>query len=205
MIKHLIKVLLSYKYQKYKKIDGWLSENEAFGLFYISFRLPFRSNVVEIGSWQGKSTYCILSGLKSGKVYAIDPFNAAGGSDLKSETEYFEKAKNIDLLEKFKININKFLKKKKVEIRKGYSNQFHKEFSQINFLFIDGDHSINGCKEDYNLYAPQIVKGGYIAFHDYDSGNPTLGPTYVVDEIILKENKFTFYKKYDSLWIGRKN
>jgi len=30
-------------------------------------------DVIEIGSWKGGSTVVIASGLKSGKVYAIDP------------------------------------------------------------------------------------------------------------------------------------
>ena len=90
-------------------------------------------------------------------------------------------------------------------MRKGFSNQFNDEFEKIDFLFIDGDHSIKGCQEDYDLYAHKIAKGGYIAFHDYHPGRPDLGPTYVIDEIITKKKIFTYFGKYDSLWIGKKN
>lgn len=37
---------------------------------------------------------------------------------------------------------------------------------EIDFLFIDGDHSYNGCKSDYDLYSPFVADGGVIAFHD---------------------------------------
>ena len=37
---------------------------------------------------------------------------------------------------------------------------------QIDFLFIDGDHSYHGVKTDYNMYGPLVRKGGIIAFHD---------------------------------------
>jgi len=78
MIRRLLDVLLVNRFKGYKNIEGWLTRNEAIGLFKTSNLLPKNAVVVEIGSWQGKSTYCMLSGLKSGIVYAIDPFNASG-------------------------------------------------------------------------------------------------------------------------------
>jgi cephalosporin hydroxylase len=37
---------------------------------------------------------------------------------------------------------------------------------QIDFLFIDGDHTYEGVKQDYEMYSPLVKQGGYIAFHD---------------------------------------
>lgn len=37
---------------------------------------------------------------------------------------------------------------------------------EIDFLFIDGDHSYQGCRSDYELYSPFVADGGVIAFHD---------------------------------------
>ncbi|PIY95961.1 MAG: methyltransferase [Candidatus Kerfeldbacteria bacterium CG_4_10_14_0_8_um_filter_42_10] len=37
---------------------------------------------------------------------------------------------------------------------------------EIDFLFIDGDHTYEGAKKDYNLYAPLVKKGGLVALHD---------------------------------------
>lgn len=44
--------------------------------------------------------------------------------------------------------------------------------NQLDFLFIDGDHSYEGVKTDFDLYSPLVRKGGLIAFHDivYDHG-----------------------------------
>lgn len=36
----------------------------------------------------------------------------------------------------------------------------------IDLLFIDGDHSYDGCKLDYQMYSPLVRPGGLIAFHD---------------------------------------
>jgi predicted O-methyltransferase YrrM len=37
---------------------------------------------------------------------------------------------------------------------------------KIDFLFIDGDHSYEGTKKDFEMYSPLVRSGGMIAFHD---------------------------------------
>jgi cephalosporin hydroxylase len=37
---------------------------------------------------------------------------------------------------------------------------------KIDFLFIDGDHSYEGVKMDFEMYGPLVRGGGLIAFHD---------------------------------------
>ena len=38
--------------------------------------------------------------------------------------------------------------------------------AMLDFLFIDGDHSYEGVKQDCEMYAPLVRRGGLIAFHD---------------------------------------
>ena len=189
---------------QFRNLEGWLSDNEALGLYAVANRLGRNSKVVEIGSWQGKSTYCIAKGLKKGKVYAIDPFNADAGQDVASENEYKLKKGNDDLLQNFKRNMQGLNVMEKIEIKKGYSYEFNNDFTDINFLFIDGDHSIKGCTSDFELYSPKIVTGGFIAFHDYYEERNELGPTHVIKNILSKRNDFRFYKQYDTLWIAKR-
>ena len=44
------------------------------------------------------------------------------------------------------------------------------DFENVDMVFIDGDHSYTGCKQD-TLLARQIVKKGVIAWHDYNWSN----------------------------------
>jgi cephalosporin hydroxylase len=37
---------------------------------------------------------------------------------------------------------------------------------QIDFLFIDGDHTRPGVQLDYAMYSPLVRKGGWVGFHD---------------------------------------
>jgi predicted O-methyltransferase YrrM len=41
----------------------------------------------------------------------------------------------------------------------------------VDLLFIDGDHSYEGVRADFENYAPFVRPGGLIAFHDVDSAN----------------------------------
>ena len=40
----------------------------------------------------------------------------------------------------------------------------------MDFLFIDGDHSYDGVKKDFEMYSPLLAPGGMIAFHDIVDG-----------------------------------
>jgi glycosyltransferase involved in cell wall biosynthesis/cephalosporin hydroxylase len=52
---------------------------------------------------------------------------------------------------------------------------------EIDLLMIDGDHTYEGVKSDYEMYAPLVRSGGLIAFHDV---LPHPGfPTCKVDEL----------------------
>ncbi len=41
--------------------------------------------------------------------------------------------------------------------------EYHRPFD---FLFIDGDHTYEGVKQDFEDYSPLVCKGGLIALHD---------------------------------------
>lgn len=64
---------------------------------------------------------------------------------------------------------------------------------ELDFLFIDGDHSYEGVREDFTMYSPLVREGGLIAFHDIaDSGGSRevhrlwteLTPNYQHEEFI---------------------
>lgn len=40
--------------------------------------------------------------------------------------------------------------------------------NSIDILFIDGDHSLNGVKKDFEIYSKYVKNGGYIIFDDYN-------------------------------------
>jgi predicted O-methyltransferase YrrM len=44
----------------------------------------------------------------------------------------------------------------------------------LDLLFIDGDHSYEGVRRDFELYSPLVGKGGMVALHDIVPGPPVL-------------------------------
>jgi cephalosporin hydroxylase len=44
---------------------------------------------------------------------------------------------------------------------------------KVDFLFIDGDHTYNGVKQDFEMYSPLVKEGGIIAFHDIVCHDPS--------------------------------
>lgn len=46
---------------------------------------------------------------------------------------------------------------------------------EVDFLFIDGDHSYDGVKQDFQMYSRVVRKGGIVAFHDIVEHDPKTG------------------------------
>lgn len=53
----------------------------------------------------------------------------------------------------------------------------------LDFLFIDGDHSYEGVKSDFQMYSPFVRKGGMVALHDIVSLRSDYGVTRFWNEI----------------------
>jgi predicted O-methyltransferase YrrM len=54
---------------------------------------------------------------------------------------------------------------------------------KVDFLFIDGDHTYEGVKKDFEMYSSLVRKGGIIAFHDIVPGHPRYGVPKFWNEI----------------------
>ncbi len=62
------------------------------------------------------------------------------------------------------------------------SNEAVKDWdTMVDVLFIDGDHSYEGCMDDWKNFSPFVKKGGWVVFHDCDETSP--GVVKVFDEI----------------------
>ena len=175
-----------------KKIDGWLTDNEAKLLYNLAKNAPNKGVIVEIGSWKGKSTIALANGSREGKkikVYAIDPH-------IGSE-EHQKKGKKIWTFDEFKKNIKKAKLNDFVIPLKMTSKEANKKFNKkIELIFIDGAHDYQNVKTDYELWFPKIVDGGIIAFHDTTTWD---GPKKLVKEKIFKSRQVKNIRILDSI------
>jgi predicted O-methyltransferase YrrM len=140
---------------------------------------------VEIGSARGKSACYIGMALREngrGKLFAIDPHQRTNWNDSDS----------VDTFEIMKKNLRRLRLTDQVEIIRKTSYAAAQVWSrQIDMIFVDGDHSYEGVKRDWELYVPAVGKFGVVIFHDtiWDLqpdpkwSRPDIGVPRFVDEL----------------------
>lgn len=62
---------------------------------------------------------------------------------------------------------------------------------EIDVLFIDGNHTYEGCKGDIDNWYPHMAKGGVMLFHDADETSP--GVVQAIEEFIKENNLKAWY------------
>lgn len=172
---------------KIKNIDGWLSDAEADLLIGITLKAcketSSSQHVVEIGSYQGKSTVLLGSVVKEyfpeAKVYAIDPHEGTIGA---VDQGIHATPPTLDIFQK---NISNAGLSGVVELIKDFSYNVTWD-KTISLLFIDGLHDYPNVARDFWHFSKWVTPGAYIAFHDYSHYYP--GVQAFVDELLGSGN-----------------
>ncbi len=139
-------------------IDGWMVFPELQWLYETAKKYK---NIVEVGSWKGKSTHALLSGTK-GTVTAVDTWQ--GSEDPRDHTNIL--AKQDDIYGIFEKNTSDFKNLKVVpQASPGAANYF--DDKSIDFLFIDAGHTYEDVKKDLIAWMPKMKPDGLISGHDY--------------------------------------
>lgn len=76
--------------------------------------------------------------------------------------------------------------------------------AKLDFLFIDGDHSYDGVKHDFEMYSPLVRTGGLIAFHDIVA-HPPEAKCHVNEfwaEVKQRYRCKEFIESHDQQWAG---
>ena len=140
--------------------------------------------VVEIGVYEGSSAvvFCDVLG-PDAELHLIDPFTDESGWAMRAGWHGTPFATRLAV---------------RRHARGGPRIRWHVARSQEvgrtwtgpspSLVFIDGDHSPEGCGEDWEVWHPQVRVGGAVAFHDARHGRAggtgsSPGPTRVVDEL----------------------
>lgn len=189
-----IKNLINTSYREYELIQNPIEILE-FSKFYYELKCK---NVLEIGTFFGGTFYllCKLSD-ESGKKISLDyPFSGTPGGESVIQ--------NHDMIIS---NLKKFGRNVEVLTMDSHSPETLKYIENImgdqefDFIFIDGDHSYDGVKQDFEMYKHLLKDGGYIGFHDINIESSYLSAHCRVD-LLWKElvddpnlNTFEFSQK----------
>lgn len=179
-----MKTELHHLIDAFSPIEGWLTKKEGLFLYFAAQETGTSGDVVEIGSWKGKSTVCIAKGLQKcgkGKVYAIDPHK---GNVAKQESRDGRETFSAFTRTIGKVSVADVVVPV-VATSRHASRHWHKS---IRFLFIDGLHDYGSASEDFRLWQNHVSPGGMIAFHDGFCG--IKGVMAAVEESILHSDHF---------------
>lgn len=155
-------------------VRGFLTPEDVFFLWYLGFTLPKGGKYLEVGSWVGLSSSVTAFGLIANsnfnaKIFCVDPWEV-----MLEQEKYKNNFVNENLLDTFKLNIQKLKVSKYITPLQGKSVDISKSIDEKDFdiIFIDGEHSFEACYEDIKSWLPKLKKGGKMFGHDAspDSG-----------------------------------
>lgn len=117
----------------------------------------------EIGVLNGYNLYNILSQVENiKKVYAIDPWvEYQDWNNYITNSSIQNSKKNA-----FEI-LNDFNKKVCIIEKFSHEAYYEIEDDELDFIFIDGNHSYKAVLEDLNNFYKKIKSGGIISGHDF--------------------------------------
>lgn len=133
---------------------GFLLPGEVDALRALAFLTSEDAVMVNIGAGAGTSSLAIAEVRPNAKRYTVDisPGGPIGG--MQNEINAFQKADGISLP-------TQVLGDSKV-VGTEWEN------GEIDYLFVDGDHSIEGIRGDIASWMPNMKDGSIMAFHDYE-------------------------------------
>ena len=185
---------------KFGKIDGFLFALEGYTLMLLAAKGDAEGQIVEIGSYKGKSTCWLASGSKGAgreKVTAVDHFKSPVlRPDLPADQEWTS-------LDEFKENIKLMGLEDDVRVMASDSETAIKTWNQpIRLLFIDGDHSYEASKLDFECWSPFVIQNGYVVFHDIEVWD---GVTRFYNELKRSSEEFIEVFSLMSLRVMQRN
>ena len=180
--------------QKIEKIKGWLAPDEAWQLYQLANKTHDKSVIVELGSYEGKSTTCLAEALlnKAGsRIISIDPHEGNDGWSGRGQETLSGFLTNIKDYTAFVLPITE------------YSYNANKTWTTpIHLLFIDAQHTYENVLRDFNEWHTHIIDGGVIVFHDALETDVWR----VIQEKIMNNKNWTHHGVKNSLfWSTKKD
>ena len=168
------------------RLSGCLSVREVRFLALAAATLPpSLGDVLEIGSFKGKSTTVLAksAALVGGdRVVAVDPLTLPASTDPSIEA-------GESLADLFWETLERNGVRNMVEFHQLRSEELAPDWNRpLRFLWIDGDHTYQGARTDFDNFAHHLRPGSLVAFHDVL--HPAEGPIRTFCEQVLLSSAF---------------
>jgi predicted O-methyltransferase YrrM len=163
------------------------ANNGIAGLSFVEGALLYRlardvgGTIVETGRYKGGSTLILAAGLTHGRIYSIDPhvkFDVMNARWQLSPTD--------DPDEPLRSALRRYGLEDSVELIVEDSRIAALPPEPYDVVFIDGDHSYEGARSDFDRFATRLRAGGHVLLHDaffHGGGQACEGVTRLVAEL----------------------
>ncbi|MBU0980424.1 MAG: class I SAM-dependent methyltransferase [Nanoarchaeota archaeon] len=167
------------------------------GLPALAKRLGLTGKGVEIGVQSGFYSERLLAGSSLSRLYSIDSWKAFKKKDYDDISNLPQHRHHIAYL-RTRLKLMMFGRRSK--ILRTLSQEAIKRFEDdsLDFIYIDANHTYEGCKGDMGQWWPKLRKGGLFAGHDYVDGKlpeGLFGVKSAVDEFSKKHEQRLYITK----------
>jgi len=154
----------------------------------------------EIGVWHGVTTRRIAEALApGGVVYAVDNYVVG---KLGISFPYALARRNTKPVRERVKFVRATAKDAAAEFARSIGTKFE-------FVFIDGDHSYDGLRTDWESWTPLVAPGGIVALHDSRSipakNLEQAGSVIYTRDVVQKDERFALVEEVDTLTVWRKS
>ncbi|MGD9997878.1 MAG: class I SAM-dependent methyltransferase [Ilumatobacteraceae bacterium] len=176
-------------------VDGWMSPDQGARLYAAAARVPPGRQIVEIGSFRGRSTIVLASAARDGvTVIAIDPH--AGNDRGPNEISGFADEAAGDH-EVFLANLAAAGVTDRVRHVRELSDAAHDAVEgDVALLYIDGAHRYAPARADIRDWGARVAPGGTMLIHDSFS---SVGVTLAILRELVWSGRFRYVGRSRSL------
>jgi hypothetical protein len=176
-------------------VEGWMTDAQARRLWDAARAVPAGGQIVEIGSYRGRSAIVLARAAAEGNtVVAIDPH--AGNDRGPQEIEGYADEAESDH-QTFLGNLDRAGVSERVRHVRLPSAEAHREVSgELALLYIDGAHRYGPARDDIRDWGARVARGGTMLIHD---GFSSVGVTLATLRLLVASREFRYLGRSGSL------
>lgn len=176
-------------------VDGWLTDGQASMLADAAAACPPDGEIVEIGSFRGKSTIVLAKAAPEGvAIVAIDPHagNDRGPREIAGYTDEAASDRR-----QFERNLELSGVRHRVRHVPEFSHRAHSAVhGSIDVLYIDGAHRYRPARTDIRDWGARVADDGTLLIHDSFS---SVGVTMAIIRELMFGRRFRYVGRSRSL------
>lgn len=146
------------------QVDGYLFPHEAVFLYWLVRSGPGEGAIVEIGSYRGRSTLCLATGVRgrrAARVVAVDPHVYKTENDLRDNLAHFGMTDVVEVVVAPSVTAAATWT------------------GPVRVVFVDGHHEKASVEADVDAWLPFLQPGGFLVLHDSTDLSSFPGPAEV--------------------------